>query len=77
MNKATIQLEPLTCPSCVQKIAGAVSAVDGVEKESVKVSFNSGKVKLDFDEDKTSVEDIAGAITKVGYEVLKTSAKPA
>ena len=41
MQKATIQLETLTCPSCVQKIDSAVKSLKGVEKESVKVSFNS------------------------------------
>lgn len=77
MNKATLQLEPLTCPSCILKIEGAVRSVDGVDKDSVKVLFNSGKVKLDFDESKTDVDAIAGAITNVGYDVLKASAKPA
>ena len=35
MQKATIQLETLTCPSCVQKIDSAVKSLNGVEKESV------------------------------------------
>ena len=35
MQKATIQLETLTCPSCVQKIDSAVKSLKGVEKESV------------------------------------------
>lgn len=41
MKKATIQLETLTCPSCVQKIEQATKSQVGVEKESVKVLFNS------------------------------------
>ena len=48
---------------------------DGVEKESVKVMFNSSKVKFDFDEGKVSVEDVEKAITTLGYEVLKTQVK--
>lgn len=77
MNKATIQLEPLTCPSCIAKIEGAVRSIDGVDKETIKVQFNSGKVKLEFDEGKTSVDAISDAIVKVGYDVLKATAKPA
>lgn len=75
MKKATIQLEALTCPSCVLKIERAAKALDGVEKESVKVLFNSGKVKLDFDEKKLSLENIEKAITALGYEVKKSQVK--
>ncbi len=30
-NSATIQLETLTCPSCIQKIEGAVKGLDGID----------------------------------------------
>ena len=56
--KATIQLETLTCPSCMQKIDSAVKGLDGVDKDSVKVMFNSSKVKLNFEPEKISVEEI-------------------
>ena len=77
MNKAIIQLETLTCPSCLQKIDKAVKNVNGVQKETVNVMFNASKVKLNFDEEKTSIENIENAITSLGYEVKKTSVKPA
>ena len=47
----------------------------GVNAPSVKVLFNSSKVKLDFDEQQVSIEDIENAITKVGYEVQKSKVK--
>ena len=75
MKRATIQLETLTCPSCVQKIEGAVKSLEGVDKESLNVLFNSSKVKLNFDDEKTTVEDIEDAITKLGYEVKKSQVK--
>ncbi|MDD2218187.1 MAG: cation transporter [Eubacteriales bacterium] len=75
MKKATIQLGTLTCPSCMQKIENATKALNGVEKESVNVLFNSSKVKLDFDDEKISVEDIQNAITALGYEVKKSQVK--
>jgi copper chaperone len=75
MAKATIQLEGLACPSCLQKIEGATKAVNGVNKESVKVLFNSSKVKLDFDDSVVSIAEIEGAITKVGYEVTKSQVR--
>jgi copper chaperone len=75
MKTATIQLETLTCPSCMQKIEAAVKALGGVDQDSVKVMFNSSKVKLNFDEDKVSIEQITEAVTKVGYEVQKSSVR--
>lgn len=76
MQKATIQLETLACPSCVQKIENATKSMNGVDKESVKVLFNSSKVKFDFDDEKLSVEDVEKAITALGYEVKKPQVKP-
>ncbi len=70
-----MQLEALSCPSCLQKIENGVKALDGVEKDSVKVMFNSSKVKLDFDEEKISIEKIENAIEKLGYDVKKSQVK--
>jgi len=75
MQKATIQLETLSCPSCMQKIEGAVKSLDGVDQESLKVLFNASKVKLNFDDEKLSLKEIEEAITKLGYEVKKSQAK--
>ncbi len=75
MKSATIQLETLACPSCMQKIEGAVKSLDGVDHDTVKVLFNSSKVKLDFDEEKVSIEEIEDSIKKMGYEVKKSKVK--
>ncbi|NLW56823.1 MAG: heavy-metal-associated domain-containing protein [Firmicutes bacterium] len=75
MKKATIQLETLTCPSCLQKIDNAVKSLEGVEQESVSVLFNSSKVKLNFDEEKISIAQIEDAITALGYEVKKSQVR--
>lgn len=75
MQKATIQLETLTCPSCIQKIENAVKSLEGVDKESVNVLFNSSKVKLNFDEEKLSIETVESAITALGYEVKKSQVR--
>ena len=75
MKSATIQLETLACPSCMQKIEGALKSLEGIDKESTKISFNTSKVKLDFDEDKVSIEEKENAITKLGYEVIKSKVR--
>jgi copper chaperone len=75
MHKATIQLGTLTCPSCLQKIDNAVKSLEGVDKESVNVLFNSSKVKFNFDAEKLSIEKIENAIIALGYEVKKSQVR--
>ena len=72
MKKARLQLETLTCPSCMQKIEGALRQVDGVDKNSINVGFNTSRATVDFDETKTSIEQLEEAVTRVGYEVLSS-----
>ncbi|MGS0973774.1 heavy-metal-associated domain-containing protein [Candidatus Xianfuyuplasma coldseepsis] len=75
MQKATIQLETLTCPSCMQKIENGVKSLDGVDKKSIKVLFNSSKVRVEYDDEKVSIKDIENTIDKLGYEVIKSQVK--
>jgi copper chaperone CopZ len=49
--------------------------LEGIEKESVSVSFNSSKVKLNFDPEKLTIEKINNAITALGYDVIKSQVK--
>lgn len=77
MQKATITLETLACPSCMQKIEAAVKKVNGVAQDSVKVLFNASKVKTDFDGNSTSIETIEKAIEDMGYPVIKSKVKSA
>lgn len=73
MAKVILQLGELTCPSCMTKIQKAVENQDGVS--NVKVLFNAGKVRADFDESKTSADKLAEVITDLGYEVLKVKVR--
>ena len=75
MKKAIIQLETLTCPSCAMKIEKAVKSLNGVDKDSVNVTFMSSKVKLEFDDEKLSVDTIEKTIKSLGYEVKKIQVK--
>lgn len=75
MKSATIQLETLTCPSCMQKIEGALKGVEGVDGKSINVSFNSSRAKFEFDDEKVSIEEIESQIQKVGYDVIKSKVK--
>ncbi|MBG9984967.1 heavy-metal-associated domain-containing protein [Aerococcaceae bacterium DSM 111022] len=75
MNKATIQLETLSCPSCMAKIEAAVKNVTGVDQDNTKVMFNASKVKTVFDDAQTNIELIEKAIEDMGYPVIKSVVK--
>ena len=42
---------------------------------NVKVLFNAGKVKADFDDSQTSADQLSEVVTKLGYEVKKVRVK--
>ena len=75
MKQATIQLEELSCPSCLTKVETAIKTVEGVDLDSVNVMFNASKAKVSFDEGKTTVEEIEQASNKVGYEVFSSKVR--
>lgn len=77
MSQGIITLETLSCPSCMQKIEGAVKSLNGVDQDSIKVLFNSSKVKVQFDENVLAIEDIEKAIEDMGYPVIKSKVKVA
>ena len=75
MQKAAIQLETLTCPSCTEKVKSAVGGIEGVDKDTIEVMFNSSRVRFDFDEEKNSIDKYEEAIDRVGYEVKRSRVK--
>ncbi|HEY9168723.1 MAG TPA: heavy metal-associated domain-containing protein [Lutibacter sp.] len=67
MKTEKIQLEELTCPSCITKIESVLSKEEGVEE--ARVLYNASKVKVTYKEDKISVKHITDLIEKLGYVV--------
>lgn len=72
MKTVMFRLETLTCPSCIRKIEGVLSKEAGVV--DAKVLFNSSKVKVSYDSEKSNPETLAGIIRKLGYPVLSHAA---
>lgn len=68
MKKIVLNLEPLTCPSCIKKIEGALKRLDGISE--AKVLFNSGKVRAQFDENKINADEIAKIVSGLGYPII-------
>ncbi len=75
MKQATIQLETLVCPSCTMKIEAALKSFVGIKQDSVKVSFNTSRVRFNFDESQVVMEDVEKTINKVGFDVIKVRVK--
>ncbi len=67
MKTEKIQLEELTCPSCITKIESVLTKEEGVEE--AKVLYNASKVKVTYKEDKISGKHITDLIEKLGYVV--------
>lgn len=69
MKTVEIQLETLTCPSCVKKLEGALAKTEGVK--DAKVMFYSSKVKATLDEN-TTEKQVVDVINKLGFEVISS-----
>lgn len=70
METIRFQLETLTCPSCVAKIEGALNKQSGVEE--AKVLFNSSSVRVKYNSEEVSSEELGKVIEKVGFPVLSS-----
>ncbi|ERL65498.1 heavy-metal-associated domain-containing protein [Schleiferilactobacillus shenzhenensis] len=70
MEKVTLKLGGITCPSCLQKIEGAMHQISGVQ--DAKVLFNASKLKATIDPSQTSAQALADAVTKLGYTVASS-----
>lgn len=68
MQKAVMQLETLTCPTCIKKIESALGKMGGVDQ--VKVLFNASKAKVDYDEQQVTANELKETVEQLGYEVL-------
>ena len=60
-----IKIKKMHCPLCTTMIKKVVQNVDGVN--SVKVRLNTKIARVDFDESKTSTEEILKAIKSTSY----------
>jgi len=68
MTSRTYQLETISCPSCIAKIESMLKKTEGVT--SSEVLFNSSRVKVTFDENIITSEEIKSRIDKLGFKVL-------
>jgi copper chaperone len=65
MNKE-FKIEGMSCGHCVMALEKELNKLD-VENKKVEI----GSVKIEFDPDKVSEEDIKNSITESGYTVIE------
>jgi copper chaperone CopZ len=70
-NIQTINLEVkgMTCASCEEHINHSVNQLNGILK--VKSSYENENTEIEFDNSKTTVEEIEKAVNSTGYSVIK------
>lgn len=64
--RTVLRSDELSCPSCIPKIEKALLALPGVE--SARVRFNSGRIEVEHDPDKASIEELVNVIRDAGYD---------
>ena len=67
--KRTFKVDGMSCVNCARTIEIALKRKEGVK--SVEVSFELGRVKVEFDEDKVGEEEIVRTIDSLGYRVVE------
>lgn len=60
-----LSIEGMHCGGCVQRVTRALEGVKGVELGSVEV----GSAEMTFHPDRTSAEEIAAAVNRIGFPV--------
>lgn len=69
MKTETIQVKGMSCDHCVKAVEESVGKLNGVNK--VEVLLNEGTVTVEYDEGKTSHQEIVATIDDQGYDVVE------
>lgn len=64
-TKVSLSVDGLTCGSCSETVAKALSALPGVA--AAAVDYQSGRAEIAYDASKVKVESLIAEIKKAGY----------
>lgn len=67
MKTETMKVSGMSCGGCAINVAGALKAVEGVS--DAHVSLEKKEATVEFDETRTSAEQLKSAIRHAGYEI--------
>ena len=69
MERLFLDIQGMSCGHCVARVTKALSALEGVQVEDVRV----GSAEVLYDPARTSPETIRQAIDDVGYEARRVA----
>jgi len=64
----TLQVSGIRCERCVNRLAAALRANDGLESANANLM---GQVSLQFDDEKTTRDELVAAMAKAGFRELE------
>jgi len=70
-GKLTLQIEGMTCASCVRLVEKALRKSKGVEEANV--NFATEKAHIDYDPEKTDIKNLIKAVENSGYAAKEIS----
>jgi len=65
MQNQTFKVEGMHCPACVMRIEGIEDELPGID--SIKASYKKDLIKVSFDENQVSNDQIIAAVDLKGY----------
>jgi copper ion binding protein len=73
VNQSNIQtlnfdVKGMTCASCEEHVKHTVNELEGIV--NIKASYEKANAEVEFDNSKTTKEDIEKAINSTGYKVI-------
>ena len=67
MQTQLLKVTGMTCGGCASKVTNALNAIPGVG--GVNVSLSAGEASVDYDEHRTSPDQLKTAVRGAGYGV--------
>jgi len=67
VRTATLQVTGIRCERCVHRLAAALQGHDGLEYAKANLM---GQVTLEFDDDRTTRDELLAAMGKAGFRPL-------
>jgi len=71
-HETTLDVTGMSCSSCVRHVNDALGNLPGVAK--VEVRLGDGKVVVQHEPDKTSIDNLIAALREAGYESSASAA---
>lgn len=66
-KETILSVDGMTCSSCIRHVEAALRELDGIEKVDVKLK--DGKVRIEHDPSRSTIDEMIQALGEAGYEL--------